>query len=218
MNKLFPILAIETSGDLCSVSVMIDVNYYTEVNINQKHVHSEKIFDIIDYTIKNCDVDLKDFAQIAISIGPGSFTGLRIGLSAAKGLALGCNLPIVAVPTLDALALEISEKLNNETKFIIFKTAGIDDLYYAIYKTKNCFFEKLTDVSLINKNQLTEVIKEVDIIFVDKNFLTNAKLVTAPRATYIARWAYLFGKELLTFDYDYLEPYYLKQFIAKVKK
>ncbi|MEG8947079.1 tRNA (adenosine(37)-N6)-threonylcarbamoyltransferase complex dimerization subunit type 1 TsaB [Rosettibacter firmus] len=211
MNKIFPILAIETSGDLCSVAAMMDEKCFFEININQKHIHSEKIIDMIDYVISISKTELKNFSQIAVSIGPGSFTGLRIGLSVAKGLALGSNLPIVPVPSIDALALEISDFLINK-KFGILKSASLEDLYYATFESQNKFYKKLDDASLIKKESLEEKIKGFDIIFADKEFVSNVRIISGPRAIYIAKWSYLFGQELLTYDYDYLEPYYLKQF------
>ncbi len=218
MTDKFPILAIETSGELCSVAVMLSENYLIESNIREKHVHSEKIFDMIDYVVKNSNAQLNDFKQIAVSIGPGSFTGLRIGLSAAKGLALGSNLPIVPVPTFEVMAFEISEKMEEDKKFAILKSASIDDFYFAAYETEKNGYKKIEDVSLIHKNELNKKIMEFDIIFADKDILPEIKIISGPHASYIALWSYLYGKELLTYDYDYLEPFYLKQFIAKVKK
>src|SRR4030042_6611650 len=105
MKVQLPILAIETSGELCSTAVMLSEQSFVEMNILKKHVHSQKLFDMIDLVLKNANVELKDIACIAVSIGPGSFTGLRIGLSAAKGMAVGANLPIVPVPSFQALSL-----------------------------------------------------------------------------------------------------------------
>lgn len=217
MNNL-PILAIETSGELCSVAAMLDEKYFIESNIKGKHVHSEKIFDMIDYVLKNSKIELNEFNHIAVSMGPGSFTGLRIGLSAAKGLALGSNLPIVPVPTFEVMAFEISEKMIEGKKLAILKSAGIDDFYFATYETEKNGYRKIEGVSLIHKNEINEKIKGIDIIFADKDIAHEIKIITGPHASYVALWSYSFGKDLLTYDYDYLEPYYLKQFIARVKK
>ncbi|MCX7797521.1 MAG: tRNA (adenosine(37)-N6)-threonylcarbamoyltransferase complex dimerization subunit type 1 TsaB [Melioribacter sp.] len=218
MSKQFPILAIETSGELCSIAVMLSEKFYIETNILGRHIHSEKIFDMIDYVVKNSKIELKDFAYITVSIGPGSFTGLRIGLSAAKGLALGSNLPIVPVPSIDAYALEVYEIIDIEKKFAILKTAGHEDFYFVTYKRTSNFFEKINDVTLIHKNELDDKIKDISIIFADKNIFSDVIKIEGPRAISIAKWSYLFGRDLLTYNYDYLEPYYLKEFVAKVKK
>lgn len=218
MSKQFPILAIETSGDLCSTAVMLDEKSFVEINFLAKHVHSEKLFDMIDLVINESKMELRNFSHIAISIGPGSFTGLRIGLSAVKGLAFGSGLPIVPVPSFDAAALELSSKIENSRKFVILKSASIDDVYFASYVSYNNSYKKIEEVSLINKDEIEDRTADAHIVFGDKEYLSNVKKIVGPSASFIARWSYLFGKDLLTFKYDYLEPYYLKQFIAKVKK
>lgn len=218
MSKPFPILAIETSGDLCSSAVMLNENSFIEVNFLSKHVHSEKLFDMIDFVIKNSKIDLKEFSYIAVSIGPGSFTGLRIGLSAAKGLALGANLPILPVPSLDALALELSSKIERGKEFVILKTASHEDVYYASYLSDTYSYKKIDEVCLIANEEIKRKTLNINNIFGDKEYSPDVKKIFGPSAIFVARWSYLFGKDLLTFDYDFLEPFYLKQFIAKVKK
>ena len=89
------VLAVETSGLLCSVAALINEKEFSEVNINQKYIHSDKLIEIIDTTLNSVDLKLNDMKHIAISVGPGSFTGLRVGLSAVKGIALGASLPVV---------------------------------------------------------------------------------------------------------------------------
>jgi len=218
MDKNFPILAIETSGEICSTTVMIDEKHSTEMNINGKQVHSEKLFEMIDIVIKSSGAELKKINHIAISIGPGSFTGLRIGLSAVKGIASGLNLPIIPVPTFDALALKLSNFINENEKFGVVKSAGINDYYFSSYYINNKSLHKNEEIRLINKEQLEVIRPELKLLFGDKDGNPLIKRISGPFASDIANWSYLFGKDLLTFDYDYLEPYYLKEFIVKVKK
>ena len=98
LNKL-PILSIETSQNCCGACVYFNENKFFEMSVNSKFSHAEKIFEIIDTVIKSSGVALHDLGAIAVSSGPGSFTGLRIGMSAAKGVGFGASLPIIAVPT-----------------------------------------------------------------------------------------------------------------------
>ncbi len=98
------VLGIETATLICGAAVVVDGKVISEEQTSEKKVHAENIMRLIDASLSNSDVALKDVDAIAISIGPGSFTGLRIGLSVAKGLAYATNKPLVAVPTLDALA------------------------------------------------------------------------------------------------------------------
>ena len=217
MNKSFPILAIETTGELCSVALLLDEKNFIELNHLQKHIHSEKLIEMIDIVMRQAAISLKDCSCIAISMGPGSFTGLRIGMSAVKGLAFGSNLGIVPVPTFSALALQISQFIQSGQKFNLVTNASIDDCYFAKYsvvdgKLENNFQLTLLEKDNLDKNIFAEEINFGNIIS-EKYFIRDVKL----SAISIARWVYLFGKDLLTFEYDNLEPNYLKQFVGKVK-
>lgn len=218
MNNFLPILGIETSGDLCSVAIMMNEKSFYEVNILEKHVHSKKILELIDLLLKEAGLELKQLSHIAVSMGPGSFTGLRIGLTTAKGLGYGANLPIVPIPTFNALALQISDFVPAKNNFVIIKNASVDDLYYAslYYDGKKIGFS--SELSIIKKNDIESILKNDELIFSDIDFEFATKKIIGPSALNICRYSYLFGKDLLTFDYDYLEPFYLKQFLVRVKK
>lgn len=218
MNKILPILGIETSGDLCSVAIMINEKSFYEVNILEKHVHSKKILELINLLLKEASLELKQLSHIAVSMGPGSFTGLRIGLATAKGLGFGSNIPIVPVPTFNALALQISYYVPMQKNFVIIKNASVDDLYYAslYFDGEKISFSR--DLSIIKKNNIESILKKDELIYSDIDLVFESKKIFGPSALNICRYSYLFGKDLLTFDYDYLEPFYLKQFLAKVKK
>jgi tRNA threonylcarbamoyladenosine biosynthesis protein TsaB len=215
---MFPILGIETSGNLCSVAVMLNEHSYFELNIHEKHIHSKKLIGMIDIVLKESSVSLTKIKLIAVSIGPGSFTGLRIGLTAAKGIGFGANLPIAPVPTFDALALHISSFTKNDSEFQIIRKASIEDYYFAKYSYHGRVVKNLTEVNLINKTELKNNLNPQYLIYGDKIDSFEINSIEGPTALMICRYSNLFGKDLLTFDYDYLEPFYLKKFIAKVKK
>ena len=99
------ILAIETSTMLGGVAVMDDVKgLLVEVRASVKTGHSGKLMPEIDDALKRASLGIGDIDALCVTTGPGSFTGLRIGLSTVKGLAYSTGLPVVAVPTLEALA------------------------------------------------------------------------------------------------------------------
>jgi tRNA threonylcarbamoyladenosine biosynthesis protein TsaB len=99
------ILAIETSTMLGGVAVMDDKDgLVSEVRVNVKATLSERLMTGLDFVLSQSGLGLDDMDVLAVSTGPGSFTGLRIGLSTAKGLSFSTGLPIVAVPTLEAFA------------------------------------------------------------------------------------------------------------------
>lgn len=218
MKETLPILGIETSGDLCSVALMVSEKSFYEINILEKHIHSKKILNMIDLVLKEGGVELKQVAHIAVSMGPGSFTGLRIGLTTAKGLGFGANLPIVPVPTFHALALQVSDYLEANTNFVIIRNASVEDFYYALLKYYGSKYTFINDVDIIKKRDINNLSLNNKLIFSDIDLDFNTKKIVGPTALNICRYSYLFGKDLLTYDYDYLEPYYLKQFLVKGKK
>lgn len=101
------ILALDSSGLVASVAVAEDDNLLGEYMINYKKTHSQTLLPMLDEVTKMIELDLKTIDVIAVSAGPGSFTGLRIGSATAKGLGLALDKKIVSVPTVDALAYNI---------------------------------------------------------------------------------------------------------------
>jgi tRNA threonylcarbamoyladenosine biosynthesis protein TsaB len=99
------ILAIETSTLLGGIAIIDDASgFIAEVKLNVKSTHSERLVSEIGYIMDKTGLQLKDIDTFAVSIGPGSFTGLRIGVSTVKGFSYATEKPIVAIPTLEALA------------------------------------------------------------------------------------------------------------------
>jgi tRNA threonylcarbamoyladenosine biosynthesis protein TsaB len=99
------ILALETSTMLGGIALMDEFSgLIAEVRLNVKATHSERLMTEVDHLLKSADLKIADIDVFAIAIGPGSFTGLRIGLSTVKGFSYATNNPIVSVPTLEALA------------------------------------------------------------------------------------------------------------------
>lgn len=101
------ILAIDSSGLVASVAVLEDDILLAEYTVNYKKTHSQTLLPMLDAIVQMIDLDLQSIDAIAISKGPGSFTGLRIGSATAKGLGLALNKPLIEVPTVDALACNL---------------------------------------------------------------------------------------------------------------
>lgn len=98
------ILAFDSSGLVASVAIVQDDNLIAEYTTNYKKTHSQTLLPMLDEVVRMTETDKKSFDLLAVAAGPGSFTGLRIGSATVKGLALAWNIPVVAVPTLEALA------------------------------------------------------------------------------------------------------------------
>ena len=215
MNDLLPLLALETSGDLCSVCVMIEENIFIEQNMRGRHIHSEKLIGMINDVMSESGTVLNQLKGIAVSAGPGSFTGLRIGFSAAKGIAFGAGLPLLPVPTLNAFAFQISGYLPENTTFGIAVGANMEEAYFTKIKKENAGNKILAELSLVEKSNIP--VFPGEILFSGISGSGAPYNIPSLDATSISKWAYLFGRDLLTFNYDFLEPNYFKKFIVKAK-
>jgi tRNA threonylcarbamoyladenosine biosynthesis protein TsaB len=220
MNKVKPILAIETSEVICGAALYFSTGKYFASSIKLKHSHSEKLFDIIAFLFKQAEIKRDEISSVAVSGGPGSFTGLRIGMAAAKGIASGAGVPLIIVPTYEALAYQLSSCISDSAEFIIANKVNKDEVYYSKFKiTSNSyiFADELT--ILTNKEFIT---KSTGIrVFGSASYLVkenkNSNIISSPSAEFVAEWALKFGEKNSTFDYDYLEPIYLKEFIVNMR-
>lgn len=212
MNK--PILAIGTSGKLCSVSILLNQNDYITYNYNKNQVHSEKLIVMVDSVLRETKLKLSDLEAIAVSIGPGSFTGLRIGLSAAKGLALGAELPLIPVNEFNAMAVQVNSYLKPNEVFNFAIKVNSDEVYFAKYKKEEEYFKQLSEIEVIKVKEIADKISTDEVIFGNIKY-PNISPLNGVSSEYIAIWASLFGKDLLTYNFDYLEPNYIKNFTVR---
>lgn len=102
------ILAIDTSGANCSVAIIDEEKVICDFNLSIGTTHSETLLPMIDEVCRTSKIDLSEVDVLACGIGPGSFTGLRIGIATIKGFALAQNKPVIGIPTLDSLANNIT--------------------------------------------------------------------------------------------------------------
>ena len=136
------ILGIDTTGQTASAALVEDEKLIAEFTLNYKLTHSQTIMPMIADIIERTETDKATIDCIACAAGPGSFTGLRIGAATAKGLALALDKPLVAVPTLDALAYNIFET----NKFICpIMDARRNQVYAAFYMWEDGKLIRLTD-------------------------------------------------------------------------
>ncbi len=213
-----PVLAIETSGDLCGVCIYFSEKKYFSSAINFKHSHSEKIFELCEWLFKMADIKTTDLDSIAISEGPGSFTGLRIGFSAAKGIAYGTNIPITTVPTYEAFAYQLSSIKNDGEQFIISNKVNKEEVYFAKFQVRGFKYIFVEGLTILTNDIFIKKAQDFQI-FGNSAVLMNKEMLnpSSPDALFIARWALEFGNNKKTFNYDFLEPNYLKNFIVKEK-
>jgi tRNA threonylcarbamoyladenosine biosynthesis protein TsaB len=223
MTEDKPILSIETSESICGVCVFFTETKYFESQIYLKNSHAEKLFETIDYVMRSAGIETSDLGGIAVSSGPGSFTGLRIGLSAAKGIAFGSSLPITPVPTFEAMALQLAAILPDGSEFLIANKVNMEEIYYAKFKINLNNYIFVENLQIINHDDFRNLAKDT-LTFGNVNFdnssdkIESKNIFAAPSPKYVAIWSKTFGADLTTFNYEYLEPNYLKKFIIKERK
>lgn len=153
------ILSIDSSTPVAGIAVSDGYKLLGEIMINTKNTHSEKLMPMVDQLLKDLGLTFKDLDAIAACQGPGSFTGLRIGMATAKGLAQGGGLKLIAIPTLDMLA-------NNLVHYpgIIcpIMNAQKKQVYTAIYRSGKEGLERLSDYQAIAAQQLAEQLVHLD--------------------------------------------------------
>ena len=150
------ILSIESSTSSASCAILEEDKLLGEVNLNGKKQHSVILMHLIDNLLKDLKLSLDDIDAFAVSSGPGSFTGLRIGMATAKGLASATNKPFIGVSSLDALAFNLAYTDGIVCPII---DALRDNVYTALYSFKNGKLERLTDYMAIHIDDLISTIK-----------------------------------------------------------
>ncbi|MBN1351793.1 tRNA (adenosine(37)-N6)-threonylcarbamoyltransferase complex dimerization subunit type 1 TsaB [candidate division KSB1 bacterium] len=155
-------LGIDTSTEICGIALLDEEELLAEMNLNLHRAHSEKLVQAVNDLLQTMDMTPSAIQLIAVSAGPGSFTGLRIGMSAAKGFALSLNLPLTTVVTLDALAFQAP--VSDAVICPIIK-ARKDEVYAAVYsKRRMSEIERISGYRCMKVNQLGTLIPEDTLI------------------------------------------------------
>ncbi len=133
------VLGIETATSLCAAALVAGETVAVEERIDQERVHAEQLLLLVDRVLRSSGKRLEDLDGIAVSIGPGSFTGLRIGLSIAKGLSFASGVPLVAVPTLASLARRVVDAvLPSQVRHILATiNARRDEVYCQLFRARS---------------------------------------------------------------------------------
>lgn len=151
-------LSIETSTLLGGIAIADDkIGLIAENRLNVKTTHSERLMPEIDHILKMSSLKIKDIDFFSISIGPGSFTGLRVGLSTVKGLSFSTGKPIVAVPTLEAFAWNFPYC---RYPICIMLDARKKEVYTSIFLWSNYGFKKILSEASITLKELIKILHE----------------------------------------------------------
>lgn len=151
------ILAIESTGLVASVAVAENDNLLGEYTMNYKKTHSQTLLPMLDELSKMIELDLNTLDAIAVSKGPGSFTGLRIGSATAKGLGLALNKPIVPVPTVDAMAFNL---WGTDKAVCPLMDARRQQAYTGLYEFENGSLKPVVSQCAVDISEIIEKVNE----------------------------------------------------------
>lgn len=214
------ILNIETATKNCSVSLAKNgETLILKEFVGEGYTHAEKLHVFINEAVTEAGIKFTELSAVAVSMGPGSYTGLRIGVSAAKGLCYALSLPLIAIDTLSLLAHKISI---NEGVIIPMIDARRMEVYSAVYDKE---YKQVRDIKAeVITEALFDSIKGTIHLLGDgaakcKEILKGDKYiyhdVLYPSSAEMSKLSYNKYKISDTVDVAYFEPFYLKDFIAK---
>ncbi len=222
------ILSIETSTKTCSVALSKGGELVNCIRKkDESYSHAERLHLYISELFMGSEYQLGDLDAVAVSKGPGSYTGLRIGVSAAKGIAFALEIPIIGVDTLQAICLEYTG--DTPDVFIPVMDARRQEVFYGVY---NALYQpkSAVDFHVLTASSFEEFMREKSVVFIG-NGVEKVKAILdlegkqvqfveedSFSGKHIANLAY---HKFLKHDFEdtaYFEPFYLKDFIAGKKK
>lgn len=215
------ILNIETTTKNCSVSLSKNGQLIALKEINDGgYSHAENLHPFIESVLQETHLNYTDLSAIAVSKGPGSYTGLRIGVSAAKGLSFALNIPLISTDTLKALALRAQSKSG---VIIPILDARRMEVYQAVFTSKYKQLET-TKAVVVEKDTYTKYLNKGKVIFIGDAVEKIKEIIKHPEAVFIKNefpsakeMTFLSYQKFQNLDFEdlaYFEPYYLKDFIV----
>jgi tRNA threonylcarbamoyladenosine biosynthesis protein TsaB len=222
------ILNIETATKVCSVSLSINGKLIGLKETNDlQYEHAEKLFPFIEEILKESKISFKNLNAIAVSKGPGSYTGLRIGVSAAKGLCYALNIPLVGVSTLQSMAAGMKKKRSDYELFCPMIDARRMEVYTAIYDQNNNLKRKI-EALIVNENFCADILLNNKIVFFGDGakkieeilkINSNAFFVNefSASAEFMIEISHQLFENKQFEDVAYFEPFYLKEFLTGLK-
>lgn len=149
------ILALDSSGLVASVAIVEDENVIAEYTVNFKKTHSQTLLPMLDEIVKMTETDLHTIDAIAVAKGPGSFTGLRIGSATVKGLGLALEKPVIGIPTVEGLAMNL---YNADALICPLMDARRNQVYTGIYKFNENELDVVKDQIAIGIEEILEAL------------------------------------------------------------
>ncbi len=221
MNTKTYILNLETTTKNCSVSLACNGNLIALKELNSdKYSHAEYLNLFIDEVLQQGGISFEDLSAVAVSQGPGSYTGLRIGVSTAKGLCYALNIPLIAIDTLEVLARQLSV---DDGIIIPVLDARRMEVYQAVFNTEYEVMESVKPM-VLTPDAYDTYFNKTKVYFVGNATLKMQTIIkhdkavfqpeSSPSAQEMGSVSFEKFKQSHFEDTAYFEPFYLKDFIA----
>jgi tRNA threonylcarbamoyladenosine biosynthesis protein TsaB len=218
------ILSLDTSSTICSVALHEAGRIVGLLEIHQENSHGAKLAVIIKQVVENAGYRFADLAAVAIASGPGSYTGLRIGTSTAKGLCYSLGIPLLSVDSLTIMASAMNRQLPAEFLLCPMLDARRMEVYCAIFDRSFELVEPI-QAKVIDESSFSSLLTERKIAFFGNGAPKCRSAITHPN-TFFADGVYPSASELghlayqkfadgRTEDIVHFEPIYLKEFLIK---
>ena len=219
------ILNIETATKNCSVSLAVNAKIITvKQEMNENYSHAEKLNVFITELFQNNKHSIKDLDAVAVSKGPGSYTGLRIGVSTAKGLCYALGIPFISVSTLKAMAFGMAKKEDSDLYCPMIDARRME-VYNAFFNAENKEIRGV-QADIINEKSYQKELEKSVLFFGDG--AEKCKAIIRHKNAKFLDGIYPTSKDMLSLvlqkyknkdfeDVAYFEPFYLKDFIAGKK-
>ncbi|MBN1116844.1 MAG: tRNA (adenosine(37)-N6)-threonylcarbamoyltransferase complex dimerization subunit type 1 TsaB [Bacteroidales bacterium] len=226
------ILCIETSTNICSVALCNNGKVLTTLEEHQTNSHASLLTVMIQQMMTEKGITMDKLEAVAVSCGPGSYTGLRIGVSVAKGICFALQIPLIAVSSLQIVAAGVllntkEQFINQDTIICPMIDARRMEVYSALYNSELILKDEIK-AEIIDSTSYTDQLEKHKIIFAGNGsqkcesiirhnnalFLENIYPLAGNMAS-LANMAYISKKFE---DVAYFEPFYLKDFIATIPK
>lgn len=223
------ILSIETSTAVLSVALSEDRTVVSERVCTEARQQAALTAPLVKEVLDSAGVSIRDCNAVCVSAGPGSYTGLRVGVSTAKGLAFGAGIPLLAVGTLDILVAGVRHSGQGEESLsciVPMLDARRMEVYSAVFSPDG---RRLTEVEpvVVSAQSFGAQLEEGPVLFVGDGALKCREVISHPNARFLEAYplagnmaplayeAFLAGRFQ---DVAYFEPFYLKDFVATVSK
>lgn len=229
MNHLF--LAVETSSTNCSVGLIKNDELIDSIELNDGYSHGEKLAVFVESLLSKNNVNIDDLSAVAVGEGPGSYTGLRIGVSFVKGLAFLSKVKLISINSLHSMVMQVLsllEDVSSDALFIGAIDARRDEVYVGIYNSKGSLVKEIQPM-IISEDSFSEYADNRNVFVLGSGAKKIKRIISFSHQFkfHFDVFPSAFGMQKIILDkylvqqfedVAYFEPFYLKDFVAGTPK